>query len=318
MAGPKDWGVDGGASVTVEDAWQRGSARWPDLRPSRSRFEEQWAVGVKAGAVPVFVEDLFLARACLDGDPAGLRIFETTHVTQVRRYVARFGFSAGDLAEVEQLLRVRLLAGPAPKLSQYTGAGPLARWIRVAAVRTAVNFLAASPNNRLAVDVEPEDALILAAADLPAEEQNVVNLLMTAQHRDLVREVLGEALAGLTDQEKTILRMFLLDGVGVEGIARVFSVHRATVARWLNGVRRRVLEVVNDRLSLRLGASASQVRSLFRLFRFDLSLSMRRLLEAAPHQGATAPEGSVPDVAASISGQVPEKMRQSPSGPVHK
>jgi RNA polymerase sigma-70 factor, ECF subfamily len=297
MAGPKEWGLGGDGGDPVDEAWRRGSARWPQLRPSRARFEEQWAVFARAGAVPVFVEDLFLARACLDGDLSALRIFETTHVTHVRTYVARFRFSAADLAEVEQLVRVRLLSGPSPKLGQYSGAGPLARWIRVAAVRTAVNFIAAYPRTRAAGDLEPEDALVLAAADLPAGEQNVVNQLMAAQHRDVVREVLGDALQELPEREKTVLRMYLIDGVGVESIARVFSVHRATVARWLNGIRVQVLGVLNDRLSLRLGASASQVRSLFRLFRCDLTLSMQRLLRATPglENANPEPSASTPD-----------------------
>jgi RNA polymerase sigma-70 factor (ECF subfamily) len=284
------------APATVDEAWRLGSAQWPGLRPSRARFEAQWQACAKAGASPVFVEDLFLAHACLAGDPAALQIFDATYVTHVRSYVARFEFTPGDLAEVSQLLRVRLLTGPEPKLMQFAGAGPLARWIRVAAVRVAVNFLASRHGKAAAADVAPEEALLLATADLPAAEQDVVNLLMTAKHRTVVREILGEALAALPDHEKTVLRMYLLDGVAVESIARVFSVHRATVARWLNGIRRRVLDAVNDRLSLRLGASGSQVRSLFRVFRFDLDLSMKRLLGAAPANLSDA--GDTPDPSA--------------------
>jgi RNA polymerase sigma-70 factor (ECF subfamily) len=268
------------AVATVDAAWELGASRWPALKPARPRFEEHWNASASAGVPPVFVEDLFLAHACLDGDPAALRTFDATYVARVRTYVARFGFTASDVAEVEQLVRVRLLAGPTPKLAQYTGAGPLARWVRVAAVRVAVNFIASRPEHASAAEVSPEDVPDRAAGDLPDAEAQIVDLLMTARHRDLVRGVLGEALAYLPEHEKTVLRMYLLDGVAVENIARVFGVHRATVARWLSSIRSQMAGGVNDRLSLRLGAPASQVRNLFRGLRFDLELDMRGLLRA--------------------------------------
>jgi RNA polymerase sigma-70 factor (ECF subfamily) len=269
-----EWDKSRKAVATVDAAWKLGSSRWPELKPARPRFEAQWNASASGGAHPVFVEDLFLARACLDRDAAALRIFEATYVAQVRSYVARFSFAASDVAEVEQLMRVRLLAGPSPKLALYTGAGPLARWVRVAAVRVAVNFIASRPE-RPAPEVSPEDA---PAADLPHAEEELVDLLMTARHRDLVREALGEALASLAEQEKTVLRMHLLDGVAVENIARAFAVHRATIARWLGNILARVADVMNARLSLQLGATAPQVRSLFRGLRFDLDGAARAVL----------------------------------------
>src|SRR5262249_2316203 len=155
--------------------------------------------------------------------------------------------------------------------------GPLASWMKVVSVRTALNLLAARAAHRPA-DVEIDGVLALAGGDGPTAEQRVLDALMTEPHRELVREVLGDALASLSDHDKTVLRMYLLDEASIDAIARVFSVHRATVARWLGAIRATVLAVVNDRLSLRIGASASQVRSLFRELRFDLDLSMRRLL----------------------------------------
>jgi RNA polymerase sigma-70 factor (ECF subfamily) len=268
------------AVATVDGAWQLGRSRWPDLKPDRPRFEAHWNASVSAGVPPVFVEDLFLAHACLDGDAAALRTFDATYVAQVRSYVGRFSFAASDLAEVEQLVRVRLLAGLSPKLAQYTGAGPLARWVRVAAVRVAVNFVASRPELPSTADVSSEEELAFAVANSPNPEDQVVDLLMTARHRDLVRDVLGEALASLPRHEKAVLRMHLLDGVAVETIAREFAVHRATAARWVSSIRAQVAETVNRRLSRQLGASASQVRSLFRGLRFDLELGMNRLLPA--------------------------------------
>jgi RNA polymerase sigma-70 factor, ECF subfamily len=238
--------------ATLEEAWQRAGESWPDLSPTQSKFRQAFAdcwesCRLTAGTPPVFVEDVYLVQACLKGISTALRAFEARHMSQVPSYVSRFAFSEADLADVEQSLRVRLLTGPRPKLASYTGVGPLSSWLKVTAMRTALNLVAARQAG--GADVEPEDMLVLVTTDLPSVEQKVLNLLMTETHRELVREVLGDALASLSDHEKTVLRMYLLDGIAVHALARVFAVHRATVARWLGSIRAHVLEIVNDRLA---------------------------------------------------------------------
>jgi hypothetical protein len=42
--------------------------------------------------------------------------------------------------ELRQTLRVRLLAGPSPKIASYKGSGPLSGWVRVVATRIALEF----------------------------------------------------------------------------------------------------------------------------------------------------------------------------------
>lgn len=270
------------APTTATAATLAGRRAWPDLRVSAADFEARWeACRASLGEPPLHPADLYLAHACLARDAAAMRAFESSYIACVGAYVARLRLSPSDLAEVQQVLRVKLLTGDDPKLAKYNGAGPLANWMKVTANRFALNLLA-DPTARREADIDASDVLVLASTDLPDSEQQLVNALMSHEHRVMLREVISEAFASLDDRQKTLLRMYLLDGVSVDAIARVFSVHRASIARWLSEIRKLVLDAVNARLSLHLGASPSQVRSLFRELRFDLNLSMARVLGVAP------------------------------------
>ena len=56
-----------------------------------------------------------------------------------KQLVARRGLALEAAEEVLQALRAHVLVGDAPKLADYDGRGPLAAWVRVAAVRAASN-----------------------------------------------------------------------------------------------------------------------------------------------------------------------------------
>lgn len=265
-----------------DTAWNRGRQAWPGVSAPRDGFDSAFRLCIDThGAPPRFVEDLYLAVGCLAGDDTALRAFEQGYVVKTGAYVARLSLSRSDVAELEQMLRIRLLTGDSPKLASYLGAGPLASWLKVTATRLALDFLD-SRRAGAALESHAEDVMLIAATDAPAGEGKVLGSLLTAEHRPLVREVMAEAFAALSEHEKTVLRMYLLDGVAVEAIAKLFAVHRATVARWLSTIRGHVLRFVNDRLELELGASASEVRSLFREFQFDVNVSLRRVLDVQP------------------------------------
>jgi RNA polymerase sigma-70 factor (ECF subfamily) len=69
-----------------------------------------------------------------------------------------------------------------------------------------------------------------------------------------------------------------VDGLGVEGIGRIYQVHRATAARWLVTLRRQVLQRVRQALALPGTASSSELRSLVTLLRNEIELSLHDVL----------------------------------------
>jgi hypothetical protein len=72
----------------------------------------------------------------------------------------------------------------------------------------------------------------------------------------------------------------------------VLRVHRATVARWLVHVRGVLLKQVCRRLSIDIGSSPSEARSLIEAVREDLHLSLSRLLPAVPGASKLAQPGN--------------------------
>ena len=180
---------------------------------------------------------------------------------------------------------MRLLTGPEAKIATYRGHGPLGAWVRVCAVRLALE-LKESAERRC----DDEAGLL---DNLVSREANPELLAVKAQHRDTFRAALEEGFAGLALREKTLLRMHFLDDMGIDEIGIVFHVHRATVARWLVAIRRRLLQQLCSKVALDLRASSSEFVSLMRLVRSDVQISLQRLLtsdeEAARAQGERGP-----------------------------
>ena len=97
------------------------------------------------------VDDLYLAWASARGDVGAQRQLETL-LAQVPAALARIDRSETFAQDVQQQLREKLLVGTGatgPKLMQYAGRGPLAGWIRTAALRTALNMRGGPRDQRL-------------------------------------------------------------------------------------------------------------------------------------------------------------------------
>ena len=88
----------------------------------------------------------------------------------------------------------------------------------------------------------------------------------------------------VTASDTPPLRMHFLDAMSIDEMGQVFHVHRATIARWLVAIRREVLEQICRKISLNLRASSSEFRSIVRLVRGDVRLSLHRILGEDPRE----------------------------------
>ena len=255
----------------VDQAYDAGRAAWPGVALSRENFDERLRLlQVDPDSALARGADLFLAVACAAQLPAAVSLFERSFLAPVPRQLGRVALTAHEEDELRQQLRVKLLVGPTPKILEYKGSGPLGAWVRVCALRLALD-LKMAPEVAKRGDNLALDALV---GGNPAGE----TMLDTEHHREAFREALQEALALLTAREKTLLRLHFLDGMNIDALGTVFQVHRATVARWLVSIRTRVLDDVRKRLSLDLGASSSEAQSLVRLLRSEVQVSIQRIL----------------------------------------
>jgi RNA polymerase sigma-70 factor, ECF subfamily len=267
----------------VGEILAQGQAAWPKLVVDRAGVERHLAAmdngGARAseednvpGSPPAHAADLYLAIACLQDQPAAIAALEAGPLREVGDFVARIDPDPRFAEEVRQLVREKLLLGTpperGPRLRAYSGRGPLGGWIRVVAVRVALDL-------RRARGQEPAgaaDAERVAAVALDPEMR-----LLLERHRGPFQEALSAALEALSARERNLLRRHFVEGYTLEQLATSYQVHRATVARWLAAAREAVLAGVARRLGDSVGLTPGEVDSVARLLASQIDVSLSRL-----------------------------------------
>src|SRR4051812_46377751 len=252
-------------------AFEAGRAAWPGVglafEPFARRMKER---EVLPGDLATRGSDLYLALACAQRDPAALSYFERTFLPHVDQYVARLRLADDVIDEVRQELRIRLLAGPDPRVGHYGGRGPLGGWVRVAAVRIALSWIDDNRSRRL----NDSGALSAIVADGPSPEVAALK----GRYSGAFQAALDRSIALLDPRDRTVLRLHFVDRLNIDAIGTIYRVHRATVARWLVDIRKRIFASLRDELSLDLKATSSEFRSMLSVVKEDLNLSMQRVL----------------------------------------
>jgi RNA polymerase sigma-70 factor, ECF subfamily len=245
-------------------------ARWPSFRVEPAVFVRYVADRAAPQLATLHGNDLYLACACLQGDPAALTALDTQYL-QPLEPALRHAAPPGHSEDALQLVREKLLtaSGDAgrPRLADYRGRGPLARWLRVAAVRTAFN-LRRSERARPTDDDDELDVLATAGRDVELD-------YIHARFRDDFKQAFRAAVATLSKRQRSLLRYHYAEGLTLPQVASIYRVGRATVARWLADARRQVLTETRSRIGARLQIRPSQVDTLMKLLdsRVDITLS---------------------------------------------
>ena len=260
-----------GPALALDDAIAQAISAWPGLHVDRAAFAAFLAERLDGAEGSIRAADLYLAFACLAGDGEALRRFEHDHLAPIPAHLERVDIPRAIAGEVPGVLRERLLVGDgAPRLREYRGRGDLRGWLRVAAVRTALDLM-----RRQAREVPLEPSL----ADAIADEGDDPELAHLKQHYAAeFKAAFEEALLALTPRERNLLRHQTLHGLGVDQIGAIYRVHRATAARWVDAARTRLASEVRGRLMARLRADRANVESILRLIQSQIDVSVRRCL----------------------------------------
>lgn len=250
-------------------------AAWPAIALPDQRFLHHVAARMSAERAASFAAlpaaDLYIALACLDGDPAAIRAFEDRYFAELGPILGAIG--AADLRdEVAQALRELLLVGSHPALTGYAGLGSLRGWLRSITVRTARRL---RRGDHRAQPVDDSFFLDLAAAD------NVELRQMKETYRAEFNASLQRALAAMTPRQRNLLRQQYIDGLSIDELGRLYGVHRATAARWAQAARHELIAATRRILDERLALTDSEFRSLVRLVISQLELSLDAELEAS-------------------------------------
>jgi len=259
----------------------RARAAWPDVAVDEDRFARAVAARMPEGTAPtaeaiaaLHTDDLWLACACADGDPAALARFEAHCGPTIERAVGSAGAAATEREDLAQIVRQRLLAPPPdggpPRIATYSAHGSLLSWVRVVATREAIRALPRAHREPAAAD---DDIARLVAPDDDPELGYLKRL-----YREELKQAFEAAVDTLEDRDRLLLRQHLLDRVGIDALAAQHAVHRATVARWIEAARATVVATTQRELLRRLRLSRSELASVLRLVQSDLDVSLPRVL----------------------------------------
>ena len=244
---------------------------WPLIALSHERFSSRASeLRVPQAGLESWAGDFYLACAASDGDSAAIRIVDESFIGRLVGRIRRLGSSADDASDVLQAVRERLFSGARPRIRAYDAGGPLEQWIKVVAIRTAIDRHRVESRARRPVG-EPGDANGTGSPD-PADT------LFKARYRAEFATVLRTQIALLSERDRSVLRLHLLEGVSIDCIALARGVHRVTVARWIWNAGEVLLEGLQSYFKERYGMVPSECESLAHLIRSQLSLDLPRLL----------------------------------------
>lgn len=246
--------------------------RWPGVELVPARLAD--AIAARLGARPpadavarLHIADVFLADACAHGDARACAAFLDLVGGAIERPVAAIT-RAADVEDVRQTVCERLLVaadGP-PRIARYTGEISLRSWVRVIATRIAIDHA-----RRQVRDQPLEEAML---AELLADGVAPDLAELKARYRQQFKAAVEAALAGLSDRDRGVLRFTIEHGLTADQVGQLYGVHRVTIARWIRSIR----DALTTAIVAHLGVERSELDSMLRLIRSQMSLSVQRLL----------------------------------------
>jgi RNA polymerase sigma-70 factor (ECF subfamily) len=263
-------------SAAIAALVESAQRRWPALAVPAAAFGEFLAERVDADPLDALArlrgDDLYLACACLQGDPRALHALDVACLTPVADKLRRAGLPAEAVADARQKIAELLLVPgerSGPRLATYSGRGDLVGWLYVAIAREARRL--AQREARYA----PADGADLADETIGADPE-LTHLKTT--YSEAFRAAFHAAMDELDERERNLLRQHLLDGLSIDRIAALHQIHRATAARQLARVRERLAERTRARMIQQFGVEERESESILRLIRSQLDLSITRVL----------------------------------------
>lgn len=251
-----------------------GQAAWPGVAVDPIGFARhlgRLALAAKAQDAHAWLlqrapgDGLYLACACAAGDSAALASFESKYMSHLPVFVASFKFAPDRLDDLRQRLRQRLFVAASgdeakgPKIGEYAGEGPLAGWMHIVARRMAITM----NREQKPEDPVPEPSPSPILTDDPELE------LIKREHRRVFEQAVRDALALIPPESRTLLRLSYLERVGIDKLAAMFDIHRATAARRVeaagNRLRAETLRLLKERLDLNDDGLASFIGALTNL-----------------------------------------------------
>jgi len=269
------------ASTALEQQLAAAREAWPNIALDPGVFCAAVASRLPAdrtveqGLTQLHGADLYLAQACLAGAAGALASFEAQFFRSIDGVAAQLKLSAATTEEVKQNLRVQLFvasgsgeANP-PLVGNYSGRGSLRNWLRIIAVRTAGKMMDQGKREVLLTD-SVLDGIAPVAENLELD-------FLKRTYRGEFREAFRTALGSLAPRERNLLGHHYVDRLNIDEIGTLYSVHRATAARWLVKAREVLLRRTRAELMERVQVDRVEYDSIMRLIESQLPVSFPSL-----------------------------------------
>jgi RNA polymerase sigma-70 factor (ECF subfamily) len=276
LAAAPRFGGEADALPLCEGALAQARAAWPGVRLADEPFGAHLGAKLAGSDAPtlaaalaaVQVDDLFLACACLAGDPGALAAFDRAMAGPIAQAAAEFRLATDEAAELTQGLRVTFVVKRS--LAGYSGRGPLRGWVRASAHRAALHLV-----EKRARRPDDEDDILGALPATGDVELDAMRRRFSAEFRT----AFTEAVAALAPADRTLLAQHYVDDLSIDQLAVVLGVHRATAARRIVKLREDLLEGTRTRLRGLLAVDVETLESLMRVAASRLDVSVFRLLK---------------------------------------
>lgn len=265
--------------MRLEAALETARAAWPRIVVSDEAFFTQLARHAKPGGDAVdFLDhlhpaDLYLAVGCSRADRAALDAFDRTYRSDIDAVLRRFRSAALGDDDMRQALHEKLFVardGGSPKIADYAGQGFLQNWVRVTAVRLFTDLVRKTQR-------QPEHQADGELAALADGEDLELSFLKN-HYRGRFKQAFEEAVAALDPRERNLLRQSVVHGLGIDQVAAIYGIHRATAARRIERAREALLDSTRKTLMSSLDIDRSEFESMMALIKSRLDISIHRVL----------------------------------------
>ncbi len=220
-------------------------------------------------APSLYATDMSLAWSCARGDAHAIATFDVLHADLLRAVHARTRGDKPPFDEFVQVLRTKLFVGPSPRIAEYRGMGALSAWVRVVATRVLIEAVRSAKRTE---PIEESGVIPLVAPDDDPEMA-----YLKRRYAREVKEAFELAAARLDASERNVLREHYVCKLGIDQIAGVHGIHRATAARRLANAREAVLRGTRQLLMEKLKLPRDDLESVVRMVESRMHVTVERI-----------------------------------------
>jgi RNA polymerase sigma-70 factor (ECF subfamily) len=273
--------VPAGVGPVLVGMFTAGREKWPDLTVDATTLATQIARLVGSDTLDLLGAlatmsgaDLYLATACAAQVPGALETFGRVCSVAINGTIASIDRTPTFRSDVRQALHDRLFVGSPedpPRIESYAGRGPLSAWVAIVTQRLALLMRRTTQNRMRIEDRAANEALL--------ESDDPELAFLKQRYQGEFKSAYRAALDALSNQDRTLLRLNLIDGITLDRLGTMFGVNPSTVSRWIGKARVAIRDATQEHLREHLRISNDEFASLARLVVSQLDVSIVALLE---------------------------------------